>query len=117
MVTNDHLALRYDPEVLKEELTRDILMVTFKKTNGELRTMRCTKNYLVIPKESHPNMGKGNSNYKYTPNPEVCPVFDLDAQGWRSFRFDAVEKVNFLEEGPGTRPPVQTTVEWLTDEL
>ena len=28
-------------------------------------------------------------------NEDVCPVFDLDAQGWRSFRWDSIKSVSF----------------------
>jgi len=28
-------------------------------------------------------------------NEEVIPVYDLDAKGWRSFRWDSVKQVRF----------------------
>ena len=30
------------------------------------------------------------------PNPNVLPVFDVEAQGWRSFRVDSVTKFDML---------------------
>ncbi len=65
------------------------VVVTFKKVNGEFREMTCT-----LRSESIPVVESDKPKQKHTPNPEVCPVYDTKAQGWRSFRFDSIINVN-----------------------
>jgi hypothetical protein len=68
---------------LKAALTESIVQVTFTKKDGTVREMRCTlmPEYAVYgdTKESQRRV-----------NEEVQPVFDLDVQQWRSFRWDTV---------------------------
>lgn len=61
--------------------------VTFTKVNGEERVMECTLQFDMIPEELHPK-SDGNSDSEV--NTEVVKVFDLEKQGWRSFRVDSV---------------------------
>lgn len=63
--------------------------VTFKKKDGTLREMNCT-----LKSELAKDYEKKTERTK-TVNEETCPVFDLDKQEWRSFRFDSVTKVEF----------------------
>jgi len=73
---------------------RDVLRmhevtISFLKKDGELREMRSTLQEEVVP------VFVPATDRTRTSNPEVCPVFDLDKQEWRSFRFDAVTKISF----------------------
>lgn len=61
--------------------------VVFIKSNGEKRTMRCTLDLNQIPPEMVPNID-GNVTKV---NEEIIKAYDLDKQGWRSFRIDSVE--------------------------
>jgi hypothetical protein len=61
--------------------------VVFTKANGEKRTMRCTLDLNQIPAEMVPNTD-GNITKV---NESVIKAYDLDKQGWRSFRIDSVE--------------------------
>lgn len=63
--------------------------VTFKKKNGDTRIMVCTKNMDLIPTEYHPKPLVEGEEPK-PPSDVVCSVFDLEANGWRSFRYDSV---------------------------
>ena len=74
-------------ETVKNHLHDGPVTVTFTKTNGEERVMRCTTCIDDIPVEHHP---KGDSNRKFSD--EAQRVFDLDKQEWRSFRWDSVIK-------------------------
>ena len=61
--------------------------VTFTKKDGSERLMNCTlKSDLTESYEKKTDKVKD-------PNPEVCPVFDLEAKSWRSFRYDSVKAV------------------------
>lgn len=65
-------------------LKNDTMKVVFLKKNGEERTMICTRKLEFVSKDKHP---KGSDR----PAPlEAYPVFDLEADGWRSFRFDSI---------------------------
>lgn len=71
----------------------DKLKVEFIKKNGEHRTMLCTTNMDFVPIEFHP---KGTSERKR--NPDIKVVYDLEVQGWRSFRYDAVITIYKIED-------------------
>ena len=61
--------------------------VTFTKKDGEEREMRCTLNEELAPHYEKKTERKVND--------EVCFVYDLDKDAWRSFRFDSVTQVRF----------------------
>ena len=70
-------------------LQSNTVVVEFIKTDGTLRTMSATlKPDVVVITESKTGRAKKE-------NPEVCSVWDIDAKGWRSFRFDKVKSINF----------------------
>lgn len=79
------------------EMLRDgILIVRFEKiSTGEVRTMRATLDFNLIPKENHPT-GNGPSRAALG-NPKLVALFDLEKMGWRSLYIDkilSVEKVS-----------------------
>ena len=68
-------------------LSEGILVVTFNKLDGDERVMTCTKSVKVIPEGSLPK----NSQ---TPKVQgLVTVWDINAKGWRSFKYDRVTKV------------------------
>ena len=77
-------------EKLKEALRKETLVVTFNKLDGDERVMTCTKSFDVIPEESRPKTDKESKAGTVT-------VWDLNAKGWRSFRYDRVTKVEEQE--------------------
>jgi len=66
------------------------LCITFTKSNGDVRTIRCTNLESQIPTDKLP---KGTSNRAITDTNQR--VFDLDKQEWRSFKWDSVKEVKF----------------------
>ena len=76
-------------EVLLEQLRKETLVVTFNKLDGNERVMTCTKSFDIIPKESQPKTDKATKEGNVT-------VWDTNAKGWRSFRYDRVNKVEGL---------------------
>ena len=63
--------------------------VYFTKKDGTERKMDCTlKEENIVQYEKKTNRVK-------TLNEETCPVFDLEKNEWRSFRYDALTKVEF----------------------
>lgn len=65
------------------------ITVTFLKKDGSERKMICTLSENKIPNDKAP---KG---VEKTKNEEVVPVFDIENQGWRSFRWDSIIGVAF----------------------
>lgn len=77
---------------LKTTLTTEILNVNFVKKDGSERKMKCTLMTDKIPSEKSP---KGSEKSK---SDEVLPVFDLESDGWRSFRWDSITSVEVIAE-------------------
>jgi len=73
---------------IKKHLVTYKTKVVFIKKDGTERTMICTLNMDNIPKEHHP---KGL--YVDPPNHDIVKAFDLEKNGWRSFRVDAVKSI------------------------
>lgn len=73
---------------LKNMLHMGPVLVTFTKTDGTERELNCTlKEGDTIP------YVKTTDRVKKI-NEEVCPVWDIDKQEWRSFKYESVTKVN-----------------------
>ena len=72
-------------------LKEDELVVTFLKLDGDRRVMTCTLHEDVVP----PATKKDPLSQKKIRqiSDKVCSVWDINAKGWRSFRYDRVEEV------------------------
>jgi hypothetical protein len=76
-----------DKDMVKKDLAEKICQITFTKADGSTRVMNCTLNPTMIPVvEAKESTGKTKAE-----NPEVQPVYDVEVQGWRSFRWDSVQ--------------------------
>ena len=73
-------------ELLLEQLRKETWVVTFNKLDGDERIMTCTKSFDVIPEEHKPKTDK-------QPKEGNVTVWDTNAKGWRSFRYDRITKV------------------------
>jgi hypothetical protein len=71
-----------------QQLKENVCTVTFTKVNGESRTMTCTLMEDRLPaaknKDSVETVKKSNLS--------VINVYDVNAQGWRSFKVDSVKE-------------------------
>jgi hypothetical protein len=91
-----------DFKLFKKWLTSHLafgpVTITFTKKDGTDRVMECTTNTNLVP------LVEEKVHYTNTDNPidfpkvkkvndEVMPVYDLEAKGWRSFRWDSVKQV------------------------
>jgi len=80
---------------LKELLQKNIVNVTFKKVNGETRVLKSTLKSDMLPKidivesiETKPKKPESDS---------VVACWDIENQGWRSFRVDSVTEIEVIE--------------------
>jgi len=75
-------------EEMIEALRQGDCRVIFKKVSGEERDMLCTLKEDHIPKASKSD--PMSQKKVRAINEEVIPVWDVTAEGWRSFRVDTV---------------------------
>lgn len=74
---------------LKDLLRSEVVSITFEKSDGTERKLKCTLMESKIPTKNTP---KGTQKVQ---NPNTQPVFDVENSGWRSFRWDSVKKIEF----------------------
>ena len=72
-----------------EALQQRVVTVKFKKANGEERLMNCTLLPSMIPQTYNEN-----AEAERKQNPDVVAAWDVDKQGWRSFRIDSIIEIN-----------------------
>lgn len=72
-------------EEIRELLRKEIVQVTFTKKDGSTRVMNCTTRSDYLPEMS---------SYTHVQPEGIVTVWDTDASGWRSFRFDTVKSIN-----------------------
>jgi hypothetical protein len=66
-----------------------IVVLAFKKKNGERREMTATLNPNLLPE---PPVKKPGAK-SYTPNPDMVRLYDLENDGWRSFHPDQLLEI------------------------
>lgn len=85
---------------LKSHLKYGPVTVIFTKKDGTERTMLCTTNEDLIPKVVHVTNTDNPIDFPVEKparkvNEDLMSVYDLEAAGWRSFRWDSVKQVRF----------------------
>jgi hypothetical protein len=73
---------------LRSLLRTETVHLTFQKKDGTIREMNCTLSESKLPKQE-----QGKEARKA--NDSSMPVFDLDKNEWRAFRFDSVKHICF----------------------
>lgn len=66
-----------------DALSEGIVHLQFKKVNGELRNMRGTRKFDLIPEDKHPKVED-----KREQNETIVVLYDLEVNDWRSFRIE-----------------------------
>jgi hypothetical protein len=74
---------------LKSVLNDGVVTITFIKNDGTERVMKCTLDRKVVPQVVKEETKKAKAI-----SDDVLPVYDIEAQGWRSFRWDSVKTVD-----------------------
>ena len=74
-------------EILNALRNGDVI-VEFTKVNGDYRKMICTLNESVVPKATKED--PLTQKKVRAINEDVCVVWDVNAKGWRSFRWENV---------------------------
>lgn len=76
---------------LKGHLNYGEVTVTFTKKDGSERVMKCTTSSSLVPQEPVTESLEPKREKKV--NEDICPVYDIEAKGWRSFRWDSIKEV------------------------
>lgn len=74
---------------INQILREGVKTVTFTKTNGEERVMKCTLIDSYLPEQV--DVEEYISRNK---NDDVCAVWDVEKEGWRSFRVDSIKAIS-----------------------
>lgn len=78
-------------EWLRELLRERVVGITFTKKDGTERVMQATLSENFIPEATNTE----NSATTRKKSDEALAVWDVEAEGWRSFRWDSVKTINF----------------------
>lgn len=84
--TLDQSNTSWQNDFLKEALHEGPVEVLFTKKDGTERKMLCTLKPDLLPAQTDLE----EAVQKKTPNPAVLAVWDIENQGWRSFRWDSI---------------------------
>lgn len=76
-----------DQSNLRSELSKRIVIVTFKKVDGDIRVMNCTTNLDLVPPSAWP---QDKVKISEQAKEKTIRVYDLKAKGWRSFIIENV---------------------------
>ena len=83
--------------VLKHELQSKTAEVTFTKLNGDVRVMTCTLNPTLLPAKVVTE-GEEEKPARTIKNPNnSLAVYDINAEGWRSFVIKNVTQVLYKD--------------------
>jgi hypothetical protein len=80
---------------LVDLLKAKIVEVTFKKSDGTTRCMKCTLIEQYVP------IYENKTGRHKAANDDIVPVFDLDNNQWRSFKASSVMSVGYSGEYDG----------------
>ena len=75
-------------EDVQNQLHQGICEISFTKVNGEERIMRCTLKEDLLPQQV--DIEEIIQKKSKKSNPDVYAVYDVVAEGWRSFRWDSL---------------------------
>ena len=72
-------------------LKENVCEIVFKKVDGTERVMKCTllDNYIEQKEKSNKKINKTDSVYS---------VWDIENNGWRSFRWDSLKNLQVLKD-------------------
>jgi hypothetical protein len=81
---------------LKMLLEQNVLVVDFNKISGDKRVMTCTLREDIKPAATKTDTMSQKKVREISD--AVVSVWDVNAKGWRSFRYDRINSVNIIDE-------------------
>ena len=83
-------------EDLKNLLEQNVLVVDFTKLNGDKRVMTCTLREDMKPAATKDDAMSQKKVREVSD--AVVSVWDVNAKGWRSFRYERINAVDIVDE-------------------
>ena len=84
-------------ESVRNELRNGVVTVRFiKESTGTTREMVCTLDAKFLPPKKEIVEGEVEKP-KRAQNPDVCVVYDIQQDGWRSFRYDSIVRYSTID--------------------
>ena len=83
-------------EDLKNLLEQNVLVVDFTKLNGDKRVMTCTLREDMKPRATKDDALSQKKVREISD--AVVSVWDVNAKGWRSFRYERINAVDIVDE-------------------
>jgi len=80
---------------LKNLLEQNVLVVDFTKLNGDKRVMTCTLREDMKPRATKDDAMSQKAVREVSD--AVVSVWDVNAKGWRSFRYDRINAVDIVD--------------------
>ena len=81
---------------LKNLLEQNVVLVDFTKLNGDKRIMTCTLREDIKPAATKDDAISQKKVREVSD--AVVSVWDVNAQGWRSFRYERINAVDVVDE-------------------
>lgn len=81
---------------LKNLLEQNAVVVDFTKLNGDKRVMTCTLREDIKPRATKDDTMSQKAVREVSD--AVVSVWDVNARGWRSFRYDRINSVEIVKE-------------------
>ena len=81
---------------LKNLLEQNVLVVDFTKLDGDKRVMTCTLREDIKPRATKDDAMSQKKVREVSD--AVISVWDVNAKGWRSFRYARINSVNIVDE-------------------
>lgn len=86
---------KVDEDWLVEKLKKQIVTVSFTKTDGSRRVMKCTlKDEYLPPKTVEQLAAASGLLKKKNRSPDMITVWDVEKNDWRSFKLTTVTGVS-----------------------
>jgi hypothetical protein len=77
---------------LIEKLFENVVTINFVKVNGDNRVMKCTLNKQYLPEKIEIESKDLLWDDRRNMSKESLSVWDVEANGWRSFRWDNLKE-------------------------
>jgi len=81
---------------LKNLLDQNVVVVDFTKLNGDKRVMTCTLREDIKPAATKTDTMSQKKVREISD--AVVSVWDVNAKGWRSFRYDRINAIDIVED-------------------
>jgi len=78
---------------ITDMLSERIVTVKFKKADGSERVMKCTLMQSMIPQTTKTVAETNTIVKERRENDSVVAAWDVEAEGWRSFRLDSIIEI------------------------